>query len=104
MQKSKISSTEWWLVFGALLVADLTMLLLDFTGIGEIVDPFIDGFIAMAYPFYLHIRGESMTEPKRLGGIILTFLTALFSDGFLDFWFVDHLYNMHLAKARERSN
>ena len=102
-KKPHISDTEWWLAIGFLATMDLTMFLLDFTGIGEVVDPFIDGFIGMAYPFYLHIRGQDVTENKRLAGIIVTFLTGLFSDGFLDFWFLDGYYNMMLYKAEEKA-
>ena len=101
-KKPKISDTEWWLVIGFLFTMDATMFLLDFTGIGEFLDPFIDGFIGMAYPFYLHIRGQDVTNNKRLAGLIVTFLTGLFSDGVLDFWFLDGYYNMRLAKAEEK--
>ncbi len=100
-QKSKISNTEWWLVIGALATADLTMILLDFTGIGEFIDPFIDSFIAMAFPFYLHMRGQDMKNNKRIASIVATWLIGLVSDGVFDFWFLDGLYNKYLAKAED---
>jgi hypothetical protein len=99
--KKHLSNTEWGLIVGFLAMIDLTMFLLDFTGIGEFVDPFADTFIAMAFPFYMHMRGQDMTNNKRVAGAIITWLTALFSDGFLDFWFVDALYYWSLDRAAE---
>jgi hypothetical protein len=99
--KKHLSNTEWGLVVAALATADLTMLLLDFTGIGEFFDPFIDSFVAMAFPFYMHMRGQDMTSGKRLAGWIMTWLTGLLSDGFLDFWWADGLYYWSLDRADE---
>jgi hypothetical protein len=100
--KKHLSNTEWGLVVAALATADLTMLLLDFTGVGEFVDPFIDTFIAMAFPFYMHMRGQDMTNGKRLAGAIITWLTGLLSDGFLDFWWADAMYYWSLDRADEK--
>ena len=101
MKKKHLSSTEWTLIVAVLATIDLTMFLLDFTGIGEVLDPFIDSFIAMAFPFYMHMRGQDMTNNKRLAGAIITWLVGLCSDGFLDFWFADAIYYWSLDRAEE---
>ena len=97
--KKHLSNTEWGLVVGALLTVDLTMIVLDFFAIGFFIDPFIDSFIAMAFPFYMHMRGQDMTNSKRVVAAIITWLTAILSDGVLDFWWADGLYYMYLDKA-----
>lgn len=100
--KPHISNTEWGLVISALAVIDVVGFLLNFLAIGLVVNPFLDMGVGMAFPFYLHMRGQSMSNNKRLAGVVITFITDLISDGVLNFWFVDGIYNMYLAKAEEK--
>lgn len=99
--KPKISNVEWGLVIGVLFLIDLVQIALDLIfEIGILVNRFIDIFVGMALPFYLQIRGQSMANPKRLTGVIGTFLLEEIPDlDALPLWGLDGLYNMSLAKS-----
>jgi hypothetical protein len=105
IHRSRISNIEWGLVIGVLLVIDGIQLLLDFFVIGVIANRGISVLVGMALPFYLHIRGEKMSDPKRLFGFLAAFgLESFlpFVDG-LPFWFLDGIYNFILAKRRNKA-
>jgi len=75
--KSKISNTEWGLFIGALLMVDGVQILLEWMIIGLVINPYIDIFLTMAIPFYLHMRGENMADPKRIVGLAASFFGEL---------------------------
>ena len=102
-KKSKISNTEWGLLISALFVIDLIQIALDLLfQIGVVVNRFIDIFVGMALPFYLHIRGESMADPKRLIGLLVTFVGEEIPDvDALPLWGLDGIYNFTLSKANK---
>ena len=102
--RSKISNTEWGLVIGALAIIDLIQLILDLVAIGVIVNYAIEIIVGMTLPFYLHLRGEKMSDPKRFFAFAATFGLEFFIpfvDGF-PFWTADGIYNMILAKRRNK--
>ena len=97
----KISNVEWGLVIGALFMVDIVQIVLDLLAqIGVILNRFIDIVVGMALAFYLQMRGQSMANPKRLMGIIGTFVLEEIPDvDALPFWFLDGIYNMLIAKS-----
>ncbi len=104
VQRSKISNTEWGMVIGALAIIDIIQLLLDLVVIGVVVNYAIEIVVGMALPFYLHMRGEKMSDPKRLAAFAVTFGLEFFIpfvDGF-PFWTADGIYNFVLAKKRDK--
>lgn len=105
-EKSKISNTEWGLVFGAYLLLDLIQFLLDvFFQIGIVVNRFLDIIAGGALVFYLWIRGELKADPdnltKKAIGLVATFLGEEIPDvDALPLWSADIAYNWFLAKER----
>lgn len=71
--KSKISNVEWGLVIGALFTMDAIEALLDWMFIGFFLNPFLDLLVGMSLALYLQLRGESLSNPKRLFGLLSTF-------------------------------
>lgn len=103
--KSKISNVEWGLVIGALFFIDIIQILLEWILgifiIGEFIIWVIDLFVGMSFGFYLHMRGESMTDPKRAFGLMGTFLLELVPGvSELPLWSLDGLYAMSLSKSK----
>ncbi len=104
-KKSKISNVEWGLFIGALIMIDITQAVLEWLTLGAssiTVNPFVDLFLTMAIPFYLHLRGENMADPKRWGGLLLSFLGELIP-GVDEFplWSLYGLYLFSLSKSGE---
>ena len=99
--KPNISKTEWGLYIAANVVVDLIQIGLDVAlQIGVVVNRFIDIFWGMACALYLHLRGQSMANPKRLFGLIATFVGEEIPDvDVLPFWTLDAIYIMSLAKS-----
>ena len=104
IHKSKISTFEWCLVIGVLILIDLAQLILDLVAVGVAVNRIIDIFVGMAFPFYLHMRGEKMSDPKRLLGWLATFGLEFIPvvDSF-PLWSLDGVYNFMLARARNKA-
>ena len=100
--KPKMSTTEWWLLIAFLATVDVTQLLLDLLVIGFALNEFIDLFLGMALPFYLHMRGQDMTKPNRWGGLIVGLIIEMIGDGTLPFWWADGVYFWMLARRDER--
>lgn len=99
-KKSKISNTEWILVIALLFTIDLIQIGLEWILIGVFVNWIIDLFVGMSFGLYLQLRGESMANPKRLGGFALTFLLELIPGiDELPLWGLDGIFNMFLSKS-----
>jgi len=100
--KSKISNTEWGLVIGALLMVDLVQIVLEWLVIGLAINPFVDIFVGMSLGLYLHLRGQSLADPKRIIGLVATFLgeqvPGVDAIG-LPLWTLDGIYNFLLSKS-----
>ena len=100
MNESKISNTEWGLVIGALFMIDGVQVGLDLFVIGLIINRFVDIFVWLSFGLYLQLRGESLANPKRLIGLVVTFLgEEIPAADALPFWGLDGLYNMFLSKS-----
>lgn len=98
--KPKISNIEWGLVIGALFTIDLIQIALDWIVIGFVLNPFIDIFVGMSVAFYLHIRGQKLTSPKRLAALLATFfgeMIPVVSE--LPLWGLDGIFNMAISKS-----
>lgn len=104
IHKSKISTFEWGIVIGLLIVIDIAQIILDGFAIGVVVNRFIDFVIGLAFPFYLQIRGEKMSDPKRLLAWLATFGLEFIPvvDAF-PLWSLDGVYNFMLARARNKA-
>ena len=99
-EESKISNTEWSLVIGALLMIDLAQMVLEWLVIGLVINPFIDIFVGMSLALYLQLRGQSLANPKRLFGLIGTFVGELIPlVDELPLWCLDGVFNMLLSKS-----
>jgi len=104
IHKSKVSTFEWGIVIGLLIVIDIAQIILDGFAIGVVVNRFIDFVIGLAFPFYLQIRGEKMSDPKRLLAWLATFGLEFIPvvDAF-PLWSLDGVYNFMLARARNKA-
>ena len=98
--QSKISNVEWGLVIGALFTVDLVQIALDLLVIGAVINRFVDIFVGLSLAFYLQLRGQSLTNPKRLFGLIGTFFAEEIPEvDALPFLGLDGIYNMMLSKS-----
>jgi hypothetical protein len=100
---SKISNVEWGLIIGALLVIDLVQIGLDLLAeIGVVINRFIDIVVGLSLGFYLQMRGQSLINPKRLFGLLATFIGEEIPDvDALPFWTLDGIFNMSISKSEE---
>lgn len=105
IHRSRISNTEWGLVIGGLLLVDIIQIVLDVAfQIGVIANRFIDVVVGGAFAFYLQVRGEKLSDPKRLIALIFTFLGEEVPEvDALPFWSLDGVYNFHLARQRNKA-
>lgn len=104
IHRSKISKFEWGLVIGVLILIDLAQLILDLVAVGVAINRIIDVVVGMAFPFYLQIRGEKMSDPKRLFALIAAFgLEFVPVVDALPLWSLDGVYNYMLARARNKA-
>jgi hypothetical protein len=72
--ESKISNFEWGMVIGLFVCIDLTQFFLDWTGIGEFINPVIDPAIGISLWFYFWMRGVDMKDGKRMLSMVCTFI------------------------------
>jgi hypothetical protein len=104
MEKTpEISNVEWGLVIGALLLVDIIQIGLEWLAIGLVINPFIDVFVGLSLAFYLQMRGQKLTNPRRLFGIISTFfgeLIPLVDE--LPLWCLDGVFNFFLYKSQKK--
>lgn len=106
-EKPKISNLEWGLIIGALLVVDLTQILIEWALIwvafaSVVINFCIDLAVGMSLAFYLQLRGQSMASPKRLFGLLGTFgLEMIPGVDELPLWCLDGVYNMLLSKSEQ---
>ena len=97
---SKISNVEWGLVIGALFTIDLIQIPLEWLLIGLVINPFVDIFVGMSLALYLHLRGQSLTDPKRIFALIGTFVGEMIpAVDELPLWGLDGIFNMMLSKS-----
>jgi len=103
IHRSRISNTEWGMVIGALLLVDIVQALLNFIAIGLILNRGITFIVGMSWTSYLHIRGEKMNDPKRLGGVLGAFgIEMIPGVDLLPAWTISGIYNLVLAKKRDK--
>lgn len=99
----KISNVEWGLVIGALLVIDVIQILLDFVAIGIALNRIIDFFVGGSFAFYLHMRGQTLANPKRLFGILGVFgLEMIPGVDALPLWSLDGIYNFIMYRREAK--
>ncbi len=99
---SRISKTEWKILVGLAVIVDGIQIILDFFGIGIIVNRFIDVAVGIALPLYLQTQGVSMANPKRLLGMLGAFVGEMIPvvDS-LPLWTADVLFTWSTVKAEE---
>jgi len=104
MAESKhISIIEWLIVLCIAIFIDVAQLLTDLltAGVMEAVWPFIDMVIGAAFALYLWYRGQKLSDPKRLGGLLATFgleFLPLMED--LPLWSLDVVWNWFIAERK----
>ncbi len=104
--KSKISNVEWGLVIGALFAIDIVQIIIEWSlswlGVGVFINWIIDLMTGMGLALYLQLRGQSLASPKRLAGIIGTFVAELIPVvDELPLWGMDGIFNMVISKSDE---
>jgi hypothetical protein len=103
--KPKISNTEWGLVIGALFMVDMAQIVIEWSfvwlaGASIFINFFIDLWVGMSLALYLHWRGQSVANPKRLFGILATFGFEIWpAIDQLPLWTFDGIYNMLIYKS-----
>ena len=98
--KSKISNVEWALVIGALFMIDAIQIVLEWLVIGIFINWIIDIFVGMSFALYLQLRGQSIVNPKRLLGLVGTFVAEMIPVlDQLPLWGFDGIFNMVLSKS-----
>lgn len=98
-----INNVEWALVIGTLFAIDLIQIILDLLIIGTIFNRFIDIFVGLGLALYLHLRGQSLANPKRLAGLIGAFgIEMIPGADALPFWGLDGIYHMLLSKSEAK--
>jgi hypothetical protein len=102
--KSKISNTEWGLFIGVCFMVDLVQIGLDLLLIGLGINPFIDLFMSMSFPFYLYMRGENLLDWRRITAMIGSAGGDLISDGVLPLWGLDAVVQMLTSKAQDAAS
>ena len=104
IHKSKVSTFEWGTVIGLLIVIDIAQIILDAFAIGVVVNRIIDVIVGAVFPIYLTIRGEKLSDPKRLLGLLATFgLESIPVVDALPLWSLDGVYNFILARAKNKA-
>lgn len=104
IHKSKVSTFEWGTVIGVLFVIDIAQIILDAFAIGVVVNRIIDVIVGAVFPIYLTIRGEKLSDPKRLLGLLSTFgLESIPVVDALPLWSLDGVYNFILARAKNKA-
>ena len=104
IHKSKVSTFEWGIVIGLLIVIDIAQIILDAFAIGVVVNRIIDVIVGAVFPIYLTIRGEKLSDPKRLLGLLATFgLESIPVVDALPLWSLDGVYNFILARAKNKA-
>ena len=99
-EEPKISNVEWGLVIGALFTIDLIQIILEWILIGLAINWIIDIFVGMSFALYLQLRGQSLANPKRLLGLIGTFVGELIpAVDELPLWCLDGIFNMVISKS-----
>lgn len=107
IHKSKVSTFEWGIVIGLLIVTDIAQIILDFFAIGVVVNREIDFVVAFGLVFYLLIRGE-LSDPKTRTRAIAIIVASFIAEEvpFLDlapFWFGDGIYLWNLSRKRNKA-
>ena len=98
-----LSKTGWWLLIGALATIDAIQIALDLFVIGVALNRFIDIGVAMALPFFLHMSGENVMEPKKLLALAATFLgEEIPVVDALPLWTADGLYYYFMSKVNKK--
>jgi hypothetical protein len=104
IHKSKISTFEWGLVIGVLILIDIIQIILDLVAVGVAINRIIDVIVGLTFSFYLQMRGEKMADPRRLFALIATFgLEFVPVVDALPLWSLDGVYNFMLARARNKA-
>ena len=107
IHKSKVSTFEWGIVIGLLIVTDIAQIILDFFAIGVVVNRIIDVIVALGLVFYLLIRGELSDPGTRTRTIaIIAASFAAEEVPVLDaapFWSGDGIYLWNLSRKRNKA-
>lgn len=104
IHKSKISTFEWGLVIGALILIDIIQIILDLVAVGVAINRIIDIIVALSLVFYLLIRGELEDPETRMRAIAIIAITFIAEEvPVLDaapFWTGDGIYFWNLSRKR----
>jgi len=77
IHRSKVSSIEYGLIIGALVLVDLLQIGLDFFVIGIAINRYLDMFVGATFLLFLFLRGEmknSQTRTRLLTAFFATFI------------------------------
>lgn len=101
---SRIGKGGWGFLYAAAGAIDISQFLLDFTGIGELVNEFADPAIGILFALYFQIRGVSMiSRPSRLASLIGAAVIEEVTFGAAPAWILDVWYIHRTVRQEEAS-
>ncbi|MBU6426662.1 hypothetical protein KGQ27_00245 [Patescibacteria group bacterium] len=99
---SKIGKTEWWFLYGITGIIDIIQYVIDFTGIGEVINMIFDPACGALIGVYFQLRGVSMIKrPGRLISLVGVAGIGELTGGIASFWIVDIWYIQRSVKQED---
>ena len=99
---SKIKNIEWVFLFVVMGALDAFQFLIDFTGIGAIINSFADPLIGVVLAGYFQLRGVSMIKhPTRLISLLCIVGLESITGGLAPAWIIDIWYIRHSVKRKK---
>ncbi len=82
-----MSKIEWFLLICLVILIDLIQLIITLMAVGLVINRVSNIVIGILLPFYLHLRGVNMVDPKKLLAMMGAFTGEEFVIGdFLPLW------------------
>jgi hypothetical protein len=103
MDKPRISKMGWAATYTVVFIVDVIQFAIDFTGVGEVVNEFIDLPIGFLIGFYFTRKGISMMTPGRLGALAATFVAEELTFAALPLWVLDIAFTHFTVIAEDKA-
>jgi hypothetical protein len=98
--KPRMTGGQWVRLYVVVFLVDVFQFAIDFTGVGEFVNEFIDVPIGFLIGYYFSKKGISMMTPARLGALAVTFVGEELTAAALPLWVLDIVFT-HLTVIAE---
>ena len=99
-------SFEWKILYGVTGIIDVVQWIIDFTGVGEVVNEFADPIIGICLALYFQLRGISIIKDLRrlaslVGGYFAEALTASVAPAWaIDVWYIHRTVKEEWAREQ----